>query len=144
MNKKGGIWLFFVIGIIILILVVGAGYFAWKYNQKIYAEKALDEVNEVYISVLKCMKDKAIENENVVTPQIGLDCRRFGSEIVRNELNPEYYGGKTNVDLSKEFPEKYQLLNLLVEATVRDDISYVNSALEEARKFYDIDSINYK
>ena len=143
MNKKGGVWLFVVVGLVVVVLIVG-GFFIWKYNQKAYAERVLDEVNEVYNFVLKCIKDKAIENENVVTPQIGLDCRRFGSEIVRNELNPEYYGGKTNVDLSKEFPEKYQLLNLLVEATVRDDISYVNSALEEARKFYDIDSINYK
>ena len=143
MNKKGGVWLFVVVGLVVVVLIVG-GFFIWKYNQKAYAERVLDEVNEVYIIVLKCIKDKAIENENVVTPQIGLDCRRFGSEIVRNELNPEYYGEKTHVDLSKEFPEKYQLLNLLVEATVRDDISYVNSALEEARKFYDIDSINYK
>src|SRR3989344_3671614 len=143
MNKKGGVWLFVVVGLVVVVLIVG-GFFIWKYNQKAYAERVLDEVNEVYIIVLKCIKDKAIENENVVTPQIGLDCRRFGSEIVRNELNPEYYGEKTHVDLSKEFHEKYQLLNLLVEATVRDDISYVNSALEEARKFYDIDSINYK
>ena len=59
-------------------------------------------------------------------------------------LLPHKFSGKeTKVDISKEFPEKYQLLNLLVEATAREDFSYVNLALEEARKFYDVDSINY-
>ena len=69
MYKKGGVGLYIVIGLIVVVLIIG-GFFVWKYNQKVYAEKALDEVNEVYISVLKCMKDKAVENGNVVTSQI--------------------------------------------------------------------------
>jgi len=138
MNKKGGVVIYVLIGIIIIILVVGvvvAGYL--KYNEHKFTksktalnseEVTLDEINRVNILVFKCVKDNGKSLNETFVSQIKGDCftlvyKNENKEII-DRINFSDYDQLESLEL--KYSEKYNLSQEFESLYLYEESSTIN------------------